>query len=177
MSIVTARREAKKVFSQFFEVIKDIDLKKIADAWGIQICPDSLENDTSGMIIVDPSATKIFVNTKELKERQTFTIGHELGHFHLHKDIGVHIDNIATIDKTITMARDYESQSGKSSIEMEANAFAAELLMPEKFLVNDVKEFPDVFERKTIQKLAKKYSVSGSAMKTRLESLKSWKLI
>jgi Zn-dependent peptidase ImmA (M78 family) len=167
MSAVTARHAAKKVSSEFRGDNKTIDLKIIAKAWGVEIHTRPFDDDTSGVLVVDKSKTMIVVNSKEAKERQNFTIGHELGHFHLHKKIDVHVDKTITI-----MARNDDSRLGKKMNEVEANQFAAELLMPESFLKKDAKDFSDGLDKKAVEKFAKNYSVSVSAMKTRLEFLK-----
>ncbi len=166
MSAVTAINEAKKVFAEFFTDIKNIDLKKIAKAWGVKIFMEPLEGDVPGILIVSNSMPIIMVNSNDLKVRQTFTIAHELGHYHLHKPSGVHVD------KGFVMSRNTKSRLGEDIQEIEANQFAAELLMPEAFLKKDVKEFTNALNDNDIDKLAKRYSVSVQAMTHRLGSLK-----
>src|SRR5665213_2134032 len=165
MSGVTARHEAKKVFMKFFDDYKSIDLKKIAKDWEIDIFMEPLDDDKAGVLIVENSKARILINSKDSKERQNFTIGHELGHFHLHKLVGVHVD------ESVTMNRDANSKLGKDMQEIEANAFAAELLMPESFLKKHAKDFSNGLDEKAVDKLAKKYSVSVLAMQNRLSSL------
>jgi len=165
VSGVTARNAAKKVFAEFFDEVKKIDLLKIAKAWGIEIFFEPFNDDTSGVLVVDSSKTSILINSKDSKERQKFTLGHELGHFHLHKPAGVHVDT------SITMARNANSKLGKDIQEIEANQFAAELIMPEDFLKKDAEEFTKGLDEKTVEKLSKKYSVSILAMQNRLSSL------
>jgi Zn-dependent peptidase ImmA (M78 family) len=171
MSGVTARNAAKKVFAEFFSDVNKIDLKKIAKAWGLEIYPEPLDGELSGIIIVDDSKKAIVINSKDSKERQTFTIAHELGHFHLHKPTGVIVDNDSNL-KSFSMNRDPNSKLGKNVQEIEANQFAAELLMPEEFLIKDANNFPEGLGDKAIEELSKKYSVSNNAMHVRLASLK-----
>lgn len=78
--------------------------------------------------------------------RKRFTIAHELGHFLLKHLIKEHEINF------------YD----KSPQEIEANQFAAELLMPAKLIKDDFKNNPN------IEALSKKYRVSKEAI--------SWKL-
>lgn len=60
----------------------------------------------------------------------------------------------------------------KQVMEVEANAFAMELLMPEKFLRDDIgPEGVDLFDDVAVEKLAKKYRVPKSAMAARLAQL------
>lgn len=64
----------------------------------------------------------ITLNSKNTPERRNFTIAHEIGHIYLHK--------------TTLSSTSYREKSDK--IEAEANAFAASLLMPKKFVYNSV---------------------------------------
>ena len=56
---------------------------------------------------------------------------------------------------------------------MEANLFAAELLMPERLLTKDIAEVEslELDLEDQLEKLAKKYGVSQQAMAIRLSSL------
>lgn len=59
-----------------------------------------------------------------------------------------------------------------SLMEKEANLFAMELLMPEKFLREDIgPDGVDVFDDATINQLARKYKVPASVMTARLVQL------
>jgi Zn-dependent peptidase ImmA (M78 family) len=57
--------------------------------------------------------------------------------------------------------------------EREANAFAASILMPEKILIDEIKnQHIDLSDDNNIQELAKLFNVSVSAMTFRLINLK-----
>ncbi|NNW55469.1 MULTISPECIES: ImmA/IrrE family metallo-endopeptidase [unclassified Roseobacter] len=59
-----------------------------------------------------------------------------------------------------------------SLMEKEANLFAMELMMPEKFLREDIgPDGVDVFDDAAINKLARKYKVPASVMAARLVQL------
>lgn len=85
----------------------------------------------------------------DAKVRRRFTMAHELGHLMLHP-LGV-------------MFRD-DTFSGDER-EVEANKFAAALLMPREFVVSDYHATRDV------KMLARRYVVSESAMRIRLHVL------
>ena len=57
---------------------------------------------------------------------------------------------------------------------MNANRFAAELLMPQKFLEEDIQSMGRIHadDEEAIARLAKRYGVSKQAMAIRLSSLK-----
>ncbi len=59
---------------------------------------------------------------------------------------------------------------GDQLIEIEANRFAAELLMPTRFLELDLNSMENI-DKRTVALLATKYIVSPEAMKIRLSQL------
>ncbi len=61
----------------------------------------------------------LWVNANEARVRQRFTLAHELGHAWCQHDGGLVVDSFATLSGKVTTPR-----------EIEANAFAAELLIP-----------------------------------------------
>jgi len=64
------------------------------------------------------------------------------------------------------------SSQGVDNEEMEANLFAAELLMPARFLVRDFQGFDPTDENdETVADLAEKFGVSKQAMSIRLAYL------
>jgi IrrE N-terminal-like domain len=85
----------------------------------------------SGLLL--PARGEIWVNADEARTwptRRRFTIGHELGHWVMHRDGPQALFcRRATVDETVTLpARD---------IEEEASAFAAALLMPQWLFVRE----------------------------------------
>ena len=119
--------------------------------------------DFSGMLIRKNDAALIGINSNEAPVRQRFTIAHELGHFLIHprKD--------AFVDYRIEHKRGVV----KSTIEREADMFAAALLMPRSLLEKDfVSVSNNGFTEEELKILAKKYQTSVDAMKFRLINLK-----
>jgi len=65
-----------------------------------------------------------------------------------------------------------EEQRGPESIEVEANAFAAALLMPEDYLRNDLRDKRfDMYDETAVRRLAQRYQVSVQALTIRLMEL------
>lgn len=117
----------------------------------------------SGSVQWQPDGRAIIgVNASHSQSRQRFTIAHELGHLSLHGDAEYHFD------QKILYRNDVSSRATDEA-EIEANQFAAELLMPEPLLSKDVDglELDDV----EIEQLARKYQVSVQAMTIRLTVL------
>jgi Zn-dependent peptidase ImmA (M78 family) len=122
----------------------------------------------SGMLIRKDGHALIGINSSEAPVRQRFSIAHELAHFFLHPQKDTFVD--------------YRKESKKNEIkslkETEADHFAAALLMPKKFLEEDIKQLDCKFiSEKEIRILSNRYEVSGDAMTFRLLNLNFLKII
>jgi Zn-dependent peptidase ImmA (M78 family) len=96
---------------------------------------------------------------------QRFTIAHELGHYFFHVGLEQHVDQ----DFRIAW-RNADSSKAVNWTEIEANQFAAQLLMPTAFLEDDLDEL-QVIDKRAVLLLAGKYIVSREAMTIRLSQL------
>lgn len=145
-----------------------VPLLQIAQACGVRVFADSLKGDLSGFLYRGNNKVVIGVNTLHHPVRQNFTMAHELGHFLLHDREHFHIDHEFRI-----RLRNNISSQGTDEGEREANHFAAALLMPKKFLENDLKdkEYIDLFAEDFLHDLACKYGVSTQALVYRLKNL------
>lgn len=142
-------------------------VRKVARSQGARIVLDALEADLSGFLFRDRNEAVIGVNTHQARVRQNFTIAHELGHLLLHdRHEQLHVDR-----KFSVRLRSVVSSQGIDEAEMEANYFAAELLMPAHFIEADVQSLMDDNADLAIQKLSEKYNVSREAMSIRLSAL------
>jgi Zn-dependent peptidase ImmA (M78 family) len=139
-----------------------VPVDKLAENLGLEIRVAPLRGDLYGALIRSDHENYIGVNSLNHPNRRRFTIAHELGHFVLHKGIKVHIDKGFRVNW-----RDDESSQAVSDEEMEANRFAAELLMPIQFLTRDIDRLRGV-GHETVALLARKYKVSSQAMRIRL---------
>lgn len=97
-----------------------------------------------------------------------FTIAHEIGHFLLSTDESPHIDRGFDL-----RLRDPVAGRGVNPEEIEADLFAAQLLMPEPLLRQDLGEprEHDWFDDRNIRELARRYEVSSQALMIRLGDL------
>jgi Zn-dependent peptidase ImmA (M78 family) len=109
----------------------------------------------------------IGINDHHYPNRKRFTLAHEIGHYLLHAEEGFHID-----EKSPIAFRDENSGLANDSWEVEANQFAAALLMPEKFLREDFRKLSHKSAEDAIDDLADKYEVSTQAMSFRVQALK-----
>jgi len=147
-------------------------LERLAELCRASIRYEPFEGEVSGMVHCRPGGGGIIgVNSEHAKTRQRFTIAHELGHLLLHNDEEFHID-----EKRPLARRDEVSSQAVDWREIEANQFAAELLMPKNLVFESVtalvEEDDDVSIEEAIEKLARAYQVSQLAMTHRLTNLK-----
>jgi Zn-dependent peptidase ImmA (M78 family) len=145
-----------------------VDVESIARNLGIVVKKTPTDDDISGFLWMSANSQAIIgVNMLHHPNRQRFTIGHEIGHFILHEFDEVHVD------RAVVRRRDGSSSRGEDIDEIEANTFAANLLMPVEFLERDLIRFTifDLHDDKRITQLAKRYQVSVQAMTNRLVRL------
>lgn len=147
-----------------------VPVDEIAKSLSVEVQRESAEDDLSGFLYRNQkrNLTIIGVNADHHPNRQTFTIAHELGHYLLHDFSEVHVDR-----KFKVWLRSEASSQGTDVGEKEANLFAAELLMPTRFLAKDLENIDevDLLDESMIQDLAQKYCVSTQAMTFRLSYL------
>jgi Zn-dependent peptidase ImmA (M78 family) len=145
-------------------------VEKIAKALGAEVRFAPFDEELSGMIYVKEGVPIIGVNSLHHPNRQRFTIAHELGHLELHREM---ITSNVHVDKEFpALMRDTKSSTGTEQIEIEANQFAAELLMP-RLMIDQVlagKQF-DIDDDRPIEELAKKFRVSKQALEYRIRSV------
>ena len=135
---------------------------------------EEADDDLSGFLLQDGGNAIIGVNANHHDNRQRFTIAHEIGHFVLHAREKLHVDRR---DRALQLKhRDELSSAGIIVEEKEANLFAAELLMPARFLEKDVAELEptdllDEGSSSALSQLAERYGVSQQALTFRLANL------
>lgn len=133
----------------------------LAQELGVVVKVSSLSVGISGEIrpIDRPGADFIIrVNRHEHKNRQRFTIAHELSHFLLHLD---------KIGEGIADNGLYRSQLS-SQIEAEANKLAADILMPWNVIQEKLAEYSNFDVEDRIEKIATDLGVSTIALNIRL---------
>jgi Zn-dependent peptidase ImmA (M78 family) len=172
MSASTIKIDAlvRKILSDCQVDAPPIDVLKIAKNYNAKVQFGVLPDDISGFVYSKGDQLVIGVNVKHPPVRQRFTIAHELGHYllnHLRNDV-VHVDRNFSF-----RFRDAESGKGEFKDEIYANAFAASLLMPHKFLEKDLARSKplDYIQSNHVARLAQKYKVSTQALTIRLGSL------
>jgi Zn-dependent peptidase ImmA (M78 family) len=146
-----------------------VPVEDLAPALGAEIRYSPFEGDVSGMLFRHDGQAIIGVNSLHHPNRQRFTIAHEIAHLVLHKGMEVHVDRTYRIN-----LRDDISSQAVDREEIDANSFAAELLMPEPWLIEDLKGQDIDCEGEDdddLRGLARKYGVSLKALTLRLTNL------
>jgi|GEM_PF-516318 len=141
------------------QIMPPVQTVPIANELGVNVYKVTNWNDNiSGKVAKDSerggtSGYAIFVNSMHSETRRRFTIAHEIAHFLLHREI----IGDGIIDDALY-------RSGLSNrFEVEANKFAADILMPLHLLNEEIsKGFSSV------QELAGRFNVSPSAMSIRI---------
>lgn len=144
-----------------------VDVKAIAGQLGVDVRYEPFEGGLSGALYRGDSGHAVLgVNNWHAPVRQRFTIAHELGHLQLHPD-ELFVDGM--------LRRDDESSLAIKSHEIEANAFAAELLMPRKLILAEITKLLRASSapepKRLIEDLADIFEVSTQAMQYKLMNL------
>ena len=151
-----------------------VPVDKIAKGLGAQLRFSPLDEELSGMIYVSGNTPIIGVNSLHPPNRQRFSIAHEVGHLVLHRELisgRVHVDKEFRV-QFATLNRDAASALGTDRIEIEANQFAAELLMPTAWFIQALasKHF-DIDNEGPLEEIARKFRVSRQALDFRIRNL------
>lgn len=170
------RSKAKKAANQIIEDFSikkaPINLDEIAERKGIRVVySDALQkDDISGMMYHDDGCPVIVINKSHGTERKRFTFAHELGHYHLHQS-GNFVDRE---NNNKVNFRNSRSGLAIDNKEIEANTFAANLLMPKELLresaIGFIEKNPSSKVEDLIPELAEVFQVSPLAMEYRLKN-------
>ena len=176
--IQKAIREAQRVLLETNVSRLPVDVERLASKWA-HVVKQQLDDDISGMLVPLPKPVggrhwAIVVNDSHSDVRQRFTIAHELGHLLLHGYTSAHADRSFKV-----RLRDSQSSEGSVREEIEANRFAAELLMPadamRRRLLDHVFDYAPEKQpsERELDKLARDFNVSKQALQIRISSLLS----
>lgn len=145
-----------------------IPVERLAELEGVGVYVDpALEDDVSGYLFQDKDQEPIIVfNGRHHRNRQRFSVAHELGHYLLHRPQNYRI----TRDRSLIF-RSEASSAGVIPEEIEANTFAAELLMPREMVSTAILEHAQGSLDEIVTTLAKLFHVSKQAMRIRLSAL------
>ena len=130
-------------------LIRDI-VNHIQKQRDLSVYPWAFGNNTDGIQITEEEKATIGYNKSQHPHRQRFTVAHEIGHLLLG-----HTEKNFILDL-----------NSKKPEEIEANQFAAELLMPLEMIKRDLQN------KKNAKDIANEYNVSEEAVWWRLYDCK-----
>jgi Zn-dependent peptidase ImmA (M78 family) len=139
-----------------FQFAPPVDVDALAQALGLHVTYVLLSDHLAGSISKAGDAYEIKVNKQHYRNRQRFTLAHEIAHFVLHRDM---IGNGVTDNKL------YRSHLSNYH-ETQANRLAADILMPKAQV-----ELIFLHSGRSVEKCAMQFEVSRSAMEIRLKGL------
>ncbi|HKJ35917.1 MAG TPA: ImmA/IrrE family metallo-endopeptidase [Solirubrobacterales bacterium] len=149
-----------------------LHVREVADMSTAPGCPPLRTGQSlSGLLLA--ARREIWVNAEEAARwpaRRRFTIGHELGHWVLHRDEQASLFcRHGGVDPQEDSAEEERERPPLARIEQEANHFAAALLMPRPIVQEQYERLsraPDTF-----WEMCRAFAVSGPAMSRRLRQV------
>jgi len=163
------RARAREVLEACHVKQAPVDVAEIALNLGLDVREGDFEGRISGFLYQDGARTVIGINRSHGSARRRFTLAHEIGHYMLHSRTTTFVDHATP---PTVLRRDARSSDGTDAREVEANSFAAELLMPADFIALDFETVDlDIDPETLIQEFARRYDVSVQAMTIRLVRL------
>jgi Zn-dependent peptidase ImmA (M78 family) len=162
------RTRAAEILKGAGVTAKPVPVDIIAQQKGIALRYMPLDETLSGMIFMQNGVPTVVVNSLHHPNRRRFTVAHELGHFELHMAA---IGSDVHVDKRF-LARDANSSTGFDVKEVEANRFAAELLVPRAMLIEELHgRVVDLEDDELLGELADAFGVSKQMMAIRVGEL------
>lgn len=163
--------QVRALFDEWGSETLPVNVIEIARCKGLEVLLQPLDDEISGMLIIQNHKGVIVYKEGESKVRQRFTIAHELGHYILHKN-----------QRSLFWDKDFKvmlrsqvnpEQAELQVMEQEANAFAAAILMPEHLLKREIENNHfDLADENSLIALAKLFKVSTMAMTYRVANLR-----
>ncbi len=177
-----------KLIEDYFAFINEkiqipIPVQDIADLFlELNILYDCIEEkDTTIWAGLNPKERIIIINELHFEKFNkniglfNFTLAHEIGHWELHSDKNENIQLNIFKNKEAIFCRDIDSDYiKKSNIEIQADMYAASLLMPKQFLSEKIMSITQKrkLTYKDLYKIKEGFQVSISALVNRINSLK-----
>ena len=163
----------------------DIDMEELMQVHNVHYIAKRLPDNISGVSMTTENGKRIIVvNKYQPDTRRKFTIAHELGHLLLKHDTALNTQDkgmMSSQTKQLNtpsqiLFRDDKTSEGSDWREVEANHFAASLLMPREILNREIhkliqKKPKSYLSESDVCELARIFEVSPISMSIRLSRL------
>lgn len=168
MSKSFAQAKAKEIITEFGITTPPIQIEEIIESYGLKLERVDANENFDGELI--PDKRLIRINRLNPKNRQRFTMAHELGHWVLyHQSRLFEVDEEPALESYSGFSPSLESRFSDQQREVEANYFASELLMPLAWVEVDWKK-----HKQDIKKLCDIYQVSEHAMWNKIVEMENF---
>ncbi|MDQ2088831.1 ImmA/IrrE family metallo-endopeptidase [Marimonas arenosa] len=155
-------------------------IHELAMRLGLRIDEEELPDDVSAVLIKSPncgskSGFRIVVNARQSFERRRLSVAHEIAHYVLHRNEPdfVPVEDCEDYGEVVPFLplrgnsyRSTDTRGQNRRLELEANAFATCLLMPEHLIRKNAS-----YRVGQIRTLARDFQVSFDAMRRRVEEI------
>lgn len=161
-AVEEAKALSDQVLAENYIVEPPVDVYELAENYGLKVREEHFApsfSHVSGFIMLENGTPRIVVNSADSDNRKKFTVAHELGHWLLHKK------ELSANPKVGVLFRIPLGKLNTDPLESQANAFAANLLVPSEMLKEKKKTIT------TQKKLAEFFGVSEEVIGYRLEHI------
>lgn len=153
--------DAKRATIADHQDVAPVRLSELAKAFGVPVKAATLAPGISGEIRPGENGFVIRINRHDPAKRQRFSVAHELAHFLLHADqIGTGIYDDVLYRSSLSDRR-----------EAQANRLAADILMPDDLVRQQVEAAHEKGVGDLVLFLAEEFAVSEAAMRIKLDQL------
>lgn len=172
-----AEEAANKLLDEYLITKPPIDPVDLARQEGLVVVYERLPGDTSSVLLREASGRRfIGINSRHADTRRRFSTAHELGHALLHFDSSPPATTEAVVSRPLeVLFRDGLAGQGTDKVEIDANVFAACLLMPAQFLRPAFRRAIETHGTRSlsrvVERLAADFTVSEQALRYRLINL------
>ena len=141
-----------------------VRLGAMARELGLKVKLSTMKPGVSGMIVKIEDEYIVKVNRHETRERQRYTLAHEISHFLLHRQT-IDASSVGIVDNVL-----YRS-GAPEKLEYEANRLAADIVMPNALITETFESLGTLVSEEVVDHMARIFQVSKVAMEIRLTTI------
>ena len=164
-----AKKSADKVLQENLVTSPPVNIFAIVRNYGLEVTYADFGGHSDVAGFIDLEAHHIVVNSLDPPSRQKFTVAHELGHWVMHKQM------LQDNPEQGILLRLPLGMPDPDPREKEANSFAANILVPDEFVLPVIQDGPQMTDLRGGERLlANVFGVSPDVIVYRLRQLKAY---